>query len=90
MGLVQKSRSRLWPLCHRAFVKPVFRPADLDSYWAANAKFADAVCAERGVHHGKINLISVDLDAGHHHTGPGGHGYTRRHERGGHGAETPD
>ena len=27
-------------------MKPVFRPADLDSYWAANAKFADAVCEE--------------------------------------------
>lgn len=36
----------LWPLCHRAFVKPVFRAADLDAYWAANARFADAVCEE--------------------------------------------
>jgi CopG family nickel-responsive transcriptional regulator len=24
-------------------------------------RFADAVCAERGVHHGKMNLISVDV-----------------------------
>ena len=23
------------------------------------AAFADAVCAERGVHHGKLNLVSV-------------------------------
>ncbi|CAN5874436.1 trehalose-6-phosphate synthase [soil metagenome] len=36
----------LWPLCHRAFVKPVFRAADLDAYRAANARFADAVCEE--------------------------------------------
>lgn len=36
----------LWPLCHRAFVKPVFRAADLDAYWAANARFAQAVCEE--------------------------------------------
>lgn len=36
----------LWPLCHRAFVKPVFRAADLDAYWAANARFAEAVCEE--------------------------------------------
>ncbi|HVJ28643.1 MAG TPA: trehalose-6-phosphate synthase [Vicinamibacterales bacterium] len=36
----------LWPLCHRAFVKPVFRAADLDAYWAANERFADAVCEE--------------------------------------------
>ena len=52
---------------------------------AAVRQFADAVCAERGVHHGKINLISVELDVGHHHAGPGGHSYTRKHERGGHG-----
>jgi len=36
----------LWPLCHRAFAKPVFRAADLDAYWAANARFVDAVCEE--------------------------------------------
>lgn len=24
-------------------------------------RFADAICAERGVHHGKVNLISVEL-----------------------------
>lgn len=29
--------------------------------------FADAVCAERGVHHGKINLISVEIDADQQH-----------------------
>ena len=27
--------------------------------------FADQVCAERGVHHGKLNLISVDLHEPH-------------------------
>ena len=36
----------LWPLCHRAFVKPVFRAADLDAYWVANSRFADAVAQE--------------------------------------------
>lgn len=36
----------LWPLCHRAFVKPVFRASDLDAYWVANARFADAVVEE--------------------------------------------
>jgi trehalose-6-phosphate synthase len=36
----------LWPLCHRAFVKPLFRTADLDCYWAVNARFADAVYDE--------------------------------------------
>jgi CopG family nickel-responsive transcriptional regulator len=28
---------------------------------------ADAICAERGVHHGKLNLISVELHAPHRH-----------------------
>ena len=35
-------------------------------------RFADAVCAERGVHHGKLNLISVELHLPHRHDhGPG-------------------
>jgi trehalose 6-phosphate synthase len=46
----------LWPLCHRAFVKPVFRPADLDAYWTANARFADAV-AEEALHDTPIVLV---------------------------------
>lgn len=29
--------------------------------------FADALCAERGVHHGKLNLISVELHGRHQH-----------------------
>ncbi len=29
--------------------------------------FADTVCAERGIHHGKLNLISVDLHQTHKH-----------------------
>ena len=50
---------------------------------AAVKAFADAVCAERGVHHGKVNLIAVEMDAHHHHAGPAGHRYTRRHAAGG-------
>lgn len=46
----------LWPLCHRAFVKPVFRAADLDAYWAANARFAQAVC-EEAVDHAPVVLV---------------------------------
>ena len=30
-------------------------------------RFADALCAERGVHHGQLNLISVDLHQQHRH-----------------------
>lgn len=34
---------------------------------AAVERFANAVCAERGVHHGKLNLISVELHQRHRH-----------------------
>lgn len=33
-------------------------------------RFADSVCAQRGVHHGKLNLISVEQHQAHQH----GHG----------------
>jgi CopG family nickel-responsive transcriptional regulator len=42
------------------------------------SQFADGVCAERGVHHGKLNIISVELHEPHgsagskHHTGHSG------------------
>lgn len=36
----------LWPLCHRAHVRPVFRSNDLETYWRVNGRFADAVCEE--------------------------------------------
>jgi CopG family nickel-responsive transcriptional regulator len=34
---------------------------------ASVQKLSDAICAERGVHHGKLNLISVELHAPHSH-----------------------
>jgi trehalose-6-phosphate synthase len=36
----------LWPLCHIAHVRPVFRSADWDQYVIANQRFADAVVKE--------------------------------------------
>lgn len=33
----------IWPLCHLAFSKPVFRDAHWEAYRQVNAKFADAV-----------------------------------------------
>ena len=36
----------LWPLCHIAFVRPVFREQDFAQYVRVNQKFADAVAAE--------------------------------------------
>jgi trehalose 6-phosphate synthase len=38
----------LWPLCHRAHVKPTFRADDFTTYWRVNAQFAEAVDAEAG------------------------------------------
>ena len=36
----------LWPLCHVAHVRPVFRESDWGAYRAVNQRFADAVVAE--------------------------------------------
>ncbi|HSV33929.1 MAG TPA: trehalose-6-phosphate synthase [Ramlibacter sp.] len=36
----------LWPLCHVAHVRPVFRESDWQQYRAVNQRFADAVVAE--------------------------------------------
>jgi trehalose-6-phosphate synthase len=36
----------LWPLCHIAFERPIFRAADWECYQAVNRKFADVVLEE--------------------------------------------
>lgn len=36
----------LWPLCHMAHARPVFRTEDWSHYQAVNQKFADVVCSE--------------------------------------------
>ncbi|MGD0740251.1 MAG: trehalose-6-phosphate synthase [Terracidiphilus sp.] len=36
----------LWPLCHMAYARPIFRAEDWQQYRAVNQKFADAVCSE--------------------------------------------
>jgi len=36
----------MWPLCHVAFVRPIFREADWAHYVAVNRRFADAVVQE--------------------------------------------
>lgn len=38
--------ARLWPLCHVAHVRPVFRESDWEAYKSVNQRFADAVVAE--------------------------------------------
>ena len=40
------SNEGLWPLCHVAHTRPIFRAEDWRQYQAVNQKFADAVCSE--------------------------------------------
>lgn len=40
------SNEGLWPLCHVAHARPVFRAEDWRQYRAVNQKFADTVCSE--------------------------------------------
>jgi len=40
------SNEGMWPLCHVAHVRPVFRQSDWEHYRAVNQRFADAVVAE--------------------------------------------
>jgi trehalose 6-phosphate synthase len=40
------SNEGIWPLCHIADARPVFRSEDWKQYQAVNRKFADAVCEE--------------------------------------------
>jgi len=46
------SNEGLWPLCHIAHTRPIFRSSDWQSYQDANRKFADAALEEmRGAEH---------------------------------------
>lgn len=40
------SNEGLWPLCHVAHTRPIFRAEDWREYREVNQKFADAVCSE--------------------------------------------
>jgi trehalose 6-phosphate synthase len=40
------SNEGLWPLCHLAHARPIFRGSDWTTYEAVNRKFAEAVCKE--------------------------------------------
>ena len=44
------SNEGLWPLCHRAGVRPIFRAEDFFRYRTVNARFADTVCEEADRH----------------------------------------
>ncbi|HME11607.1 MAG TPA: trehalose-6-phosphate synthase [Candidatus Acidoferrum sp.] len=47
----------LWPLCHIAHTRPVFRPQDWQHYQQANRRFADAVLEEMTGHESPIVLV---------------------------------
>jgi len=40
------SNEGLWPLCHIAHTRPLFRATDWQHYWQVNQRFADAVLEE--------------------------------------------
>jgi trehalose 6-phosphate synthase len=40
------SNEGLWPLCHLAYVRPIFRESDWQAYVAINQRFADAIVRE--------------------------------------------
>jgi trehalose 6-phosphate synthase len=42
------SNEGLWPLCHIAHTRPIFRTSDWEAYREVNQKFADAVLEEMG------------------------------------------
>lgn len=44
------SNETMWPLCHMAFNRPVFRNSDWEHYKRVNKKFADAILEEIGDH----------------------------------------
>lgn len=47
----------LWPLCHIAHTRPIFRKEDWEEYKKVNGKFAEAVLAEIKDHHRPIILV---------------------------------
>ena len=46
---------------------------------AAVRSFSDALIAERGVRHGQLNLVSVEIGGSGHHHGHATHGKTHSH-----------
>jgi trehalose-6-phosphate synthase len=50
------SNEGLWPLCHIAHTRPIFRPEDWESYQTANRRFADAVLEEMVGTHSPVLL----------------------------------
>ena len=51
----------LWPLCHIAHVRPIFRSDDWAEYRAVNAKFADAIADELPKHSSPVFIQDYHL-----------------------------
>ncbi|HEY4363450.1 MAG TPA: trehalose-6-phosphate synthase [Bryobacteraceae bacterium] len=51
------SNEGLWPLCHIAHTRPVFREQDWQSYRAVNRRFADALLEEVGDQKNPVVLV---------------------------------
>ena len=47
----------LWPLCHIAHTRPIFRASDWEHYYNVNRKFADALIQEIGAEENPVVLI---------------------------------
>jgi len=47
----------LWPLCHIAHTRPIFRTEDWNHYQTVNRKFAEAVCEEMEGEHEPFVLV---------------------------------
>ncbi|HVJ08009.1 MAG TPA: trehalose-6-phosphate synthase [Acidisarcina sp.] len=47
----------LWPLCHIAHTRPIFRASDWEYYYEVNRKFADALLQEIGDEENPVVLI---------------------------------
>jgi trehalose 6-phosphate synthase len=55
------SNEGLWPLCHIAHVRPVFRSEDWAAYRAVNVRFAEAIASELGDSHGPVFIQDYHL-----------------------------
>lgn len=55
------SNEGLWPLCHLAHERPIFRASDWDCYKRANARFAKAVLDEIGSGHATVLVQDYQL-----------------------------
>jgi trehalose 6-phosphate synthase len=51
----------LWPLCHIAHVRPIFRSEDWAEYRAVNARFAEAVAEELPIHSSVVFIQDYHL-----------------------------